>query len=61
MLLDGPIKPRDFANDVVSGMTTYELMRKYRLSPEELQTLLKGTLEAEALLVPQPVEGTRVR
>jgi hypothetical protein len=48
MWLDGKIKFRDFANDVVAGLTSFELTRKYALSPEELQTLLREILEAEA-------------
>ncbi|MGO9571844.1 MAG: hypothetical protein ACLP5H_30320, partial [Desulfomonilaceae bacterium] len=49
MWLNEKIKSRDFTHDVASGMTTSELMRKYRLSPEELQTQLKESLEAEAI------------
>ena len=48
MRLDGKIKSMDFANDVVSGLTTFELMVKYELSLGDLQTLLRQILEAEA-------------
>ncbi len=49
MQLNGKFKSRNFTDDVVLGMTTSELMTKYGLSPEALQTHLKESLEAEAV------------
>jgi Mor family transcriptional regulator len=54
------LKAKDVAKDVYSGMGDTLLMKKYRLNPEQLESVLRKLLEADLITHMQLYERTSI-